>query len=93
MGDMNPKNVKEAEYKPSNRKYSLHDKSNDNGIRLIHFVTSRNMVVGSTLFNHKNIHKMTWKLPDDNTFNQIDHISIDSRHLSNLMDVRSYSGS
>jgi hypothetical protein len=50
------------------------------------------MVIGSTMFNHKDIHKMTWKSPDGNIFNQIDHLIIDARHLSNLMDVRSYRG-
>jgi hypothetical protein len=24
---------------------------------------------------------MTWKCPDENTFNQIDHLIIDARHL------------
>jgi hypothetical protein len=48
------------------------------------------MIVGSTTFDHKDIHKMTWKSPDGNTLNQIDHFIIDARHLYNLMDVRTY---
>jgi hypothetical protein len=40
---------------------SLHKMSNDNGMRLINFASSRNMVVGSTMFEHKDIHKRTWK--------------------------------
>jgi hypothetical protein len=35
---------------------------------------------------------MTWESPDGNTFNQINHLIIDARHLSNLMDVRTYRG-
>jgi hypothetical protein len=50
------------------------------------------MVVGSTMFEHKDIHKRTWKSPDGNVFNQIDHILIDVRHCSDLRDVRSYRG-
>jgi hypothetical protein len=50
------------------------------------------MVIGSTMFDHKDIHKMIWKSPDGNTFNQINHLIIDARHLSNLMDVRTYRG-
>jgi len=50
------------------------------------------MVVASTLFNHKGIHKMTWRSPDGQTHNEIDHLLIDARHLSNVMDVRTFRG-
>jgi hypothetical protein len=49
-------------------------------------------VVASTLFSHKDIHKMTWKYPDGQTFNQIDHLLIIARHVSNVMDVRTFRG-
>jgi hypothetical protein len=35
---------------------------------------------------------MTWKYPNASTFNQIDHLIIDARHVSNLLDVRSFRG-
>jgi hypothetical protein len=66
--------------------------SNDNAIRLKNFACSKNMVVASTLFNHKDIHKMNWRSPDGQTFNQIDHLLIDARHVSNVMDVRTSRG-
>jgi hypothetical protein len=50
------------------------------------------MVVASTLFNHKDIHKTTWRSPDGQTHNQIDHLLIDARHVSNVMDVRTFRG-
>jgi hypothetical protein len=50
------------------------------------------MVVSSTMFSHKDIYKQSWKSPDGNAFNQTDHILIDARHFSNLMDVKSYRG-
>jgi hypothetical protein len=44
------------------------------------------------MFDLKDIHNITWKSPDGNTFNEIDHLIIDTRYLSNLMDVRTYTG-
>jgi hypothetical protein len=65
-------------YRPIIGKYSLHTLSKDNGIRLINFACSKNMVVASTLLNHKDIHKMTWRSPEGQIFNQIDHLLIDA---------------
>jgi hypothetical protein len=73
IGDLNAKTDKEDSYRPTIGKYSAHTKSNDSGIRLINFASSRNMVTGSTMFDHKDIHKMTWKSPERNTFNQPSH--------------------
>ena len=45
----------------------LHQDSNDNGVRIVNFATSKNLFVKSTMFPHRNIHKYTWKkknLPD-----------------------------
>jgi len=50
------------------------------------------MVIGSTMFQHKNVHKLTWMVPDRSFESQIDHMVIDARHMSDLMDVRSYRG-
>jgi hypothetical protein len=42
------------------------------------------------MFPHRNIHKYTWTSPDGKTHNRIDHILIDRRRLSNVLDVRSF---
>ena len=68
IGDLNAKVGQKEMYRPITRKYSLHTLSDDNGIRPINFACSRNMVVASTLFNHKYIHKVTWRFPDGQTF-------------------------
>jgi hypothetical protein len=52
----------------------------------------KNVMIASTLFNHKNIHKMTWRSPDGQTYNQIDHLLIDAWHVSNEIDVRTFRG-
>uniref|UniRef100_A0A2C9LI22 Endonuclease/exonuclease/phosphatase domain-containing protein n=1 Tax=Biomphalaria glabrata TaxID=6526 RepID=A0A2C9LI22_BIOGL len=57
------------------------------GIRLVDFAS-----ICSTKFQHKNIHKVTWISPDGNTQNQIDHILIDKRHGSDILDVRNFRG-
>ncbi|XP_037957054.1 uncharacterized protein LOC119686977 [Teleopsis dalmanni] len=50
------------------------------------------MVVCSTRFPHRDIHKATWLSPDQATRNQIDHFVIDARHASSVLDVRSFRG-
>jgi hypothetical protein len=52
----------------------MHKETNDNGMRLIEFATSTGMVINSTCFPHKEIHKQTWISPDGTIKNQTDHI-------------------
>ncbi|TBT99269.1 hypothetical protein CWI39_2082p0010 [Hamiltosporidium magnivora] len=40
----------------------------------------------------KRIHTTTWKSPYDISNNQIDHVLIDLRHGSDILDVRTYRG-
>ena len=92
LGDFNAKIGKEKAFRPTIGKESLHEDSNSNGIRLIDFATGKGMSISSTKFPHKNIHKITWTSPDGNTKNQIDHVLIDRRHGSDILDVRSFLG-
>jgi hypothetical protein len=89
LGDFNVKVGKENIFKPTIGNYSLHEISNDNGVRLVNFATSWNLRVKSTIFPHHNIQKDTWMSPDGKTDNQIDHILVDRRRHSNVLDVRS----
>jgi hypothetical protein len=70
----------------------LHEISHDNGVKVVNFSTSKNLVVKSTMFPHLIIHKYTWTAPEGNTHNQIDHILIDRRRHSSILDVRSFRG-
>jgi len=44
------------------------------------------------MFLHQNIHKCTWTSPDGKTHNETDHILIDRRWNSSILDVRSFRG-
>lgn len=92
LGDFNAKIGKELQYMGTIGKHSLHATTNDNGGRLIDLASSKGMVVSSTFFPHKNIHKMTWTSPDGRTSNQIDHVLIEKRSATSILDVRSYRG-
>jgi hypothetical protein len=71
LGDLNAKRGKEDIFKLRIGNKSLHEISNDNGVRMVNFATSKNLTFKSTVFQH------TWTSPDGNTHNQIDHILID----------------
>jgi hypothetical protein len=90
LGDFNAKVGKEVIFKPTIGNESLHEISNDNGVRLVNFATSKNLRVKSTMFPHRNIHKYTWTSPDGKNHSQIGHILIGRRRHSNVLDVRSF---
>jgi hypothetical protein len=66
LGDFNAKLGRENIFKPSIGNDRLHEISNDNGIRVVNFATSKNLTIKSTMFPHRNIHKVTWTSPDGN---------------------------
>jgi len=51
----------------------------DNGIRILNIATSKNLLVKSTMFPHRDIQKYTWTCPEGKTHNHINHILIDTR--------------
>ena len=92
LGDFNAKVGQEDIFKTIIGKESLHKTSNDNGVNLVNFTTSKDLIVKSTTFPHRNIHKLTCSSPDDQTHKQIDHILIDKRKQSSILDIRSFRG-
>jgi hypothetical protein len=48
LGDFNAKVGREDTFKPKIGNESLHKISNDTGVRVVHFVTSKNNIVKST---------------------------------------------
>jgi hypothetical protein len=78
-GDFNAEVGREDFFKLTIGNVSSNEIINDNGVRVVNFATSKNLVVKSTMFPHHNIHKYTWTSSDGRTHNQIDHILIDRR--------------
>jgi hypothetical protein len=91
MGEANVKIGWETIHHPTISKYSLHESTNENGLRLIDFATGRQMVIKSTYFMHNRIN--TYKpgtLPNGRTFNVIDvkGANIDSDHILVVITLR-----
>ena len=71
LGDFNAEVERENISKPTNGNDGMPHDSNDNGVRIINFGTSKNLVVKSTIFPHRNIHKYTWTSPDGQTHTRL----------------------
>jgi hypothetical protein len=87
LGDFNAKVGMEDIFKPTIGNEGLYKISNNNGVPLVNFATSKTLRVKSSMFPHRSIHKYTWTSPDGKTHNQIDHILADRRRHSNILDV------
>ena len=60
----------------------------DNGSRLCDVCGDNDLVIGGTLFQHKTMHKLTWRSPDGRTEKQIDHILVNGKWRRSLQDVK-----
>jgi predicted class III extradiol MEMO1 family dioxygenase len=59
---------------------------------LLELALGNNLIIMSTQFQHKKIHKGTWLAPDQMTLNQIDYVLISSKKKELNEDVRSLTG-
>jgi hypothetical protein len=62
LGDFNAKVGREHIFKPTIRNESLHEISNEHGLRVVNFATLKNPTVKSTMFPHCNTDKFTGSL-------------------------------
>jgi hypothetical protein len=90
LGDLNAKVGREDFFNPTIGNESLHEISNGNGVTVVTFATSKNLIVKSTMFLHRNIHEFIWTSPDGKAHNQFANILIDRRQNSSIRDVRSF---
>ena len=68
--------------------YSANQLPNDNGLRVIHFISSKHMTICSTFFQHA-----PSATRGDRHNRQIDHVLIDRMHCSDISDVKTFNGS
>ena len=66
--------------------------ANNNGERLSDLYVESRLVIGGTLFMNRDIHKTTWRLPDQRTVSQIDHVIINQKWRRSLQDVKANRG-
>lgn len=92
MGDLNAKVGKDNTGRESCMGKHGVGVINDNGGRLADFCTENKLVIGGTLFPHKDCHKITWVSPGGQHKNQIDHICISKKWRRSLEDVRNKRG-
>ena len=92
MGDLNAKVG--ADNSGSDRVMGRHGSGiiNENGEGLVEFCTTNNLVIGGTLFPHREIHKshkITWCSSNGRHRNQIDHLMINGKwRWSSLRDIK-----
>jgi hypothetical protein len=72
LGDFNAKVGREDIFKTVIGNESPHEANNDNGVGVVNFATSKNLIVKDTTFPECNIRKRTWNSPDGVTRNQTD---------------------
>jgi hypothetical protein len=87
LGDVSAEVSREDIFRPTIGSESSHEISNDNGVRVVSFATSKNQTVKITMFAHCNVPKFTLTSPDGKTHNHIDHILVDRRGHSSVFDV------
>jgi hypothetical protein len=92
LRDFNAKIGGENIFKTTIGNDSIHQDSNDNGVRILNFATSENLVIEIAMVSHRNIHTYTRTSPEGKTHNQIDHLLIDRRLHSSIPDTRFFRG-
>ena len=92
MGDMNPKVGADNTGKELIMGTEALGVINENGEKFTDFCTFNDIVIGGSVYQHKDIHKVMWVLPDGRTENQIDFITISRKWRHSLLDTRARRG-
>jgi endonuclease/exonuclease/phosphatase family metal-dependent hydrolase len=91
LGDFNAKIWKKTLKRVAGR-HTLHDITSENGEKLVQLAIAHNLEISSTKFQHRRIHKGTWKVPGQDICNLIGHVLINKRRASTIIDVCTLGG-
>jgi hypothetical protein len=92
LGDFNAKIGKEPANQSVAEQHTIREETSENGLTLCQFAEANELIISSTCFEHKNIHKGTWNDPAGRTVNQIYHVLINKRRATMVEDVRTMRG-
>jgi hypothetical protein len=85
LGAFEAKVGREDIFKSAVENERLHEINDDNGIRLVNFSTSKDIIIKSSVFPHHIIHKYALSSLDGNLHNQLDYVVIDKRWNSSVV--------
>jgi hypothetical protein len=88
LDDFNARVGRQDIFRPAIGNESLYEINNYIGVRVVNFATSKNLVVASIMMPHFNIHKYAWTSPEGKVDSQIDHVWIDRRQYSSILNVQ-----
>jgi hypothetical protein len=91
LGDFVAKSEKDSFLYPAYGGCSLHNKTNDDGKRMVNFTQGRDVAFSGTLYQHKDICKVTWRSPENKIYNQTDHVLV-RIHCTNVCNVKHIRG-
>ena len=92
LGEFNAKVEREDIFKPTIGNESLHQHSNDNGVRIINFATPKIYLLRAHCSRTETFVNTIRPLLLGRFNNQIDHILIDRRWFSSIQNVQSFRG-
>jgi len=92
VGDFNARIGKEIANQSVVGQHTIHEVTSENGLILCQFAEVNELLISSTCFEHKDIHKGTWQDPAGRTVNQMDHVLSNKRRASIVEDVQTMRG-
>jgi hypothetical protein len=91
LGDFVAVSGKEFLLYPAYGGHSLQNKTNDDRKRMVNFTLERDLALSGTLYQYKDIRKVTLRSPDNEIYNQIDLVLV-RIHCTSVCNVKHMRG-